>query len=82
MAIGYIRSTYGVPAKRGVSVKFTGNPHKCPQLGTITGSHGQYLKVRMDGDHETGSYHPTWRMEYLVPNTQAERPGMARREKS
>lgn len=61
----YIRDTYGVPAKRGGRVKFTGNPYKPPQLGTITGTRGQYLKVLMDGDTIAGSYHPTWLMEYL-----------------
>jgi len=68
MVMQNIRDTYSVPAKRGCRVKFTGNPHKCPQFGIITSARGKYLKVRMDGDHETGSYHQTWRMEYLVPN--------------
>lgn len=68
MSMQYIRETYGVPAKRGCRVKFTGNPHKCPQFGIITGACGQYIKVRMDGDPHSGTYHPDWRMEYLVPN--------------
>lgn len=64
----YIRNKYGVPAKRGGRVAFTGNPHNCPLFGTITGAKGQYLNVRMDGDQNSGTYHPNWKMEYLVPN--------------
>lgn len=66
MSMKYIRETYGVPARRGAWVKFTGNPHKCPSFGTVTGSRNQYINVRMDGDIKSGKYHPEWRIEYLA----------------
>lgn len=55
----YIRSYYGVPAKRGGRIKYKG------RLGTITGSHNARLCVRLDGDKQSGDYHPTWEIEYL-----------------
>ena len=55
----YIRRYYGVPAKRFGRVKFQGKP------GTITGSDGAYLRVRLDGQKRVGKYHPTWEIEYL-----------------
>lgn len=58
----YIRKAYGVPAKRGVRVRLT---HGTPKLGTITGSAGPHLRIRMDGDDYSGIYHPTWELEYL-----------------
>jgi hypothetical protein len=61
----YIRDTYKVPAKRGGRVKFTGNPHNRPQFGTIVGSDGARLRVRMDEEKNTFSYHPDWEIEYL-----------------
>lgn len=72
MGMQDIRDAYGVPAKRGARVKFTGNPHKNPSFGTITGTRGQYLRVRMDGDDRTGTYHPKWEMEYLPATGSAE----------
>lgn len=69
MSMRYIRDTYQVPAKRGARIKFTGNPHRCPCFGTITGSQGAYIRVRMDGDTESYPYHPAWAMEYVPANT-------------
>ena len=60
----YIRKTYGVPAKRGATVKFT----------TITGSvwigkirsalNGQ-LRVQFAGMNYVSTMHPVWNLEYL-----------------
>ena len=74
MRMEYIRRTYGVPAKRGCKVKFTGNPNNFPQFGTVTGTYGKYLKVLMDGEIKPGTYHPEWRMEYLTPDGANSRP--------
>lgn len=65
MSMKYIRKTYGVPAKRGARVRYTGGAHG-PVEGTISASDGSYIRVRWDGAHRTaGPYHPTWKMEYL-----------------
>lgn len=59
MSMQYIRRTYGVPAKRGGRVTYKGKP------GMITGSSGQYLRIRIDGQKATRRYHPTWEIVYL-----------------
>ena len=63
MSMLYIRKRYGVPAKRGARIEYRGEGS--PELGTITGSEGAYLRIRMDGEKHTGTYHPTWEMRYL-----------------
>ena len=62
----YIRAHYGVPAKRGAIVRFTpdGNIHMACE-GVITGSQGQYLRVRMGQQKRAGIYHPTCDLEYV-----------------
>lgn len=60
MSLKYIRDHYGVPAKRGGRVRYNGKIE-----GTITGSDGARLRVRMDGDRFSLKYYPTWDMEYL-----------------
>jgi len=55
----YVRSRYGVPAKRGGRVKFRG------MLGTLTSGAGNYVRVRLDGEERSIIVHPTWEMEYL-----------------
>ncbi len=34
------------------------------KLGTITNGDGQYIRVRIDGEKLSGSWHPTWNMAY------------------
>ncbi len=34
-------------------------------MGTITGERGCYLRITLDGDKNSGIYHPTWEIEYL-----------------
>jgi hypothetical protein len=68
MSMEYIRDAYGVPAKRGGRVKFTGGDAET--TGTITGARGHYLRIRLDGHKRTMSYHPTWEIEYTAPNDQ------------
>lgn len=59
----YIRRHYGVPAKRFGRVMFQNKP------GTITGSRGAYLLIRLDGESHSGKYHPTWKIKYTEKHT-------------
>lgn len=59
MGMKYIRDQYGVPAKKGRRVKFKGKP------GIIVGSHGPYLRIKLDEEKKSAVYHPTWEMEYV-----------------
>lgn len=63
MSMDYIRKTYGVPAKRGERVEYTG----CgmPEQGTITSANGALLCVRLDGLKHPAHFHPTWKLRYL-----------------
>jgi len=65
MSMKYIRDTYKVPAKRGARIKYRGVA--MIQTGTIVGSKGAYIRVRIDGDpfRRVMSYHPTYQMTYL-----------------
>jgi hypothetical protein len=64
MSMKYIRDHYGVPAKRGGRVRFTGGSNG-PITGTITSSHGPHLRILFDGDKHSLPVHPTWEIEYL-----------------
>lgn len=35
------------------------------ESGTIIGSRGGDLRIRLDGDKHPGNYHPTWELDYL-----------------
>lgn len=66
MSMEYIREAYKVPAKRGGRVEYT---HPEPaRMGTITGTKGARLRIKLDGDNHAGNYHPTWKLTYLTPN--------------
>lgn len=63
MSIGYIRDTYGVPARRGMKVEAwekVGAEWRKRATGRISSAIGQYLRI--DGD---GLWHPTWGIVYL-----------------
>jgi hypothetical protein len=67
----YIRDTYGVPAKRGarvVVVEYVGVGSRVVRKtgGTITGSRGAHLRIRLDGRAYSLNYHPTHMIEYLT----------------
>lgn len=64
MTMDYINRHYQVPAKRGGRVKYTGGT-KGPRFGTIKSAKGGYLRILLDGDKHAGTYHPTWKIEYL-----------------
>ncbi len=64
MSLDYIRTTYGVPATRGGRIRYTGGP--TPTLGTITGTDGGHLMIKLDGLKHSNPFHPTWEIEYLA----------------
>lgn len=68
----YIRNTYGVPAKRGRRIRYTGGDE--PRLGTITGSRNAYLRVMFDGEEFSDLLHPTCEVEYLVDEPEQKLP--------
>ncbi len=63
MTLSFIRKSYGVPARRGGRVEYTGNGK--PELGTITGASGAHLRIRLDGLQQSSPFHPTWKLRYL-----------------
>lgn len=63
MSMAYVRKTYSVPAKRGTRVEYAGGREK--RLGTILGTDGARLRIRLDGETNSGRYHPTWMLTYL-----------------
>lgn len=74
MSMDYIRRAYGVPAKRGMRLRFKDSIGG-DREGTIVGSRAQYLRVRLDGENWTRMVHPTWPIEYLkTPNARGKPP--------
>lgn len=58
MSMEYIRRYYGVPAKRGMTITFQGEP--C----VIVGSQGAHLRVRVSWRKRPVPIHPTWEVVY------------------
>lgn len=69
MSLDWVRKSYGVPAKKGGRVEYTG--HGKPQLGTITGARGVHVMIRLDGAKHAMPYHPTWKLRYLAEPSHA-----------
>lgn len=67
--LSYISKYYSVPARRGGRVEYAGNG-KIEQ-GTITGSSGAHLMVRIDGREDSSPFHPTWKIRYLEDEASA-----------
>ena len=67
MTMQSIRDNYGVPAKRGGRVEFTGNGMSV--MGTLTGSKGALLRIRLDVNRHSSLFHPTWELRYLTEST-------------
>ncbi len=63
MSMEWVRKNYGVPAKRGGRVEYTGEGH--PELGTIVGTNGGHLKIRLDGKKHAMPFHPTWKLRHI-----------------
>lgn len=67
-ALEYIRQYYKVPAYVGQPVTYQGQPAQ------IVGGKRQYLVLQFEGQNEPdiGCYHPTWEIEYLEKETEAQ----------
>lgn len=63
MSLEYIQTYYGVPARIGGKVEYTGDGSS--QRGTITGTQNAHLMIRLDGRHDASPFHPTWELRYL-----------------
>jgi hypothetical protein len=59
-----IRAHYGVPARRGMRVRFTYPPGACE--GVITSAEDHKLWIRTDDGRRFGPLHPTWHMVYVT----------------
>ena len=53
MSLEYIRNYYRVPAKKGKIVSYKN------KLGVITGANGPHVKMRLEGERYSLSYHPS-----------------------
>ena len=64
MSVKYVRDTYKVPAKRGMTVMVDGQP------GRIVSFPGAYIGVRFQDTAAHGKFthrcHPTWRVVYML----------------
>ena len=61
--MAWVRKHYGVPAKRGMRVLYTGNG--APEYGTIRSvACGGHLNIQLDGIRHTMPFHPTWELSY------------------
>ncbi|GGA99908.1 hypothetical protein GCM10011491_30220 [Brucella endophytica] len=69
MSMEWVRKYYGVPAKRGGRIEYTGG--KTPKYGTIL-SASNYLNIQLDGNKHPSRFHPTWEIRYL--DAEGERP--------
>jgi hypothetical protein len=69
MSLPSVRRVYGVPAKRGTRIRYTGAADGVPREGVITSASSQYLRVHFDGESSLRRHtlHPTWNVEYLTP---------------
>lgn len=63
MSMDYVRRAYGVPAKRGGRVVYTGDGEE--EFGTIRSAQGGRLMIQLDGIKHTMPFHPTWKLRYL-----------------
>ena len=63
-SLDYIRRYYGVPADLKGRVLYTWRGAN--KLGTIVGTSGASLMIRLDGERHPAPYHPTWKLRYLI----------------
>lgn len=64
MSMAYVRRTYGVPAKRGGRVLYTGCGER--EFGTIRSASGGRLNIQLDGIKHTMPFHPKWELAYVA----------------
>lgn len=62
MSLEYINKTYGLNARIGQRVRYTGGEE--PVEGTITGVRDQYVRILLDGEKKPKNFHPIWELEY------------------
>jgi len=62
-SLAYIRRHYGVPAALKGRVLYTWGANR---LGTIVGTSGASLMIRLDGERHPAPYHPTRELRYLI----------------
>lgn len=65
MSLPYIVNHYRVPARKGGTVRYTGDRNRGPLFGEIVGAHGAHLVVRFHGEDMGRRLHPTRELEYL-----------------
>jgi hypothetical protein len=59
----WVRKNYGVRAKRGMRVLYTGCGKR--EYGTIrSAASGGHLNIQLDGVRHTMPFHPTWELHY------------------
>lgn len=64
-SIAYLRSAYGIPAKKGMRVKLKKAYFNIPSDGgVITGAKHAYLRIRVDGEKHSRFFHPTYGVIY------------------
>jgi len=63
VTIQWIRDSYSVPAKVRGRVEYTDRDKT--YLGTITGTRGPHILVRLDHAVVSRPFHPTWNIRYL-----------------
>lgn len=72
MSMDYIRKAYGVPAKRGGRLIFTDSNgvrfHCTIKSATRSGRLKVLVDDRVPGYRGRLNLHPTWNIEYVVPN--------------
>ena len=63
MSAEYVRTTYKVPAKRGMRITVDG------MAATIVGFAGARLRIRIAGKPGIYTAHPTWHVAYPKSDT-------------
>ncbi|WP_426237377.1 hypothetical protein [Pseudomonas sp. TWP3-2] len=69
MSMEYVRKSYGVPAKRGMRVLYTGCGRH--EYGTIRSARNGRLMIRLDASKLTMPFHPTWELAYQPEEVKA-----------
>ena len=64
MSMAWVRKYYGVSAKRGGRVRYTGEGRD--EFGTIRSATNGRLNIQWDSLPHAYPVHPTWELEYLT----------------
>lgn len=63
MSLAWVRKNYGVPAKRGARVIYSGGETAVP--GTVRSARYGKVYIQLDGTSQSRPFHPTWKLSYL-----------------